>query len=170
MDNYDEGSTMEGMYNLMKRVRYTNSYYVSSKWYSEKEIIYKIKNLIVYKIISSVISSLVISTICSLKNITQHRRGTSKNGACSTPRNVSKPAAAPSARRQARSGITPCIISAAFSNIHFASFTCSLTHPIDADVPSLSNSSHSRLDGSPFFLYGTEWKRIFPVICVQYCP
>ena len=34
-DNYDEGSTMEGMYQLMQRAKYSNMYYASNKWYSE---------------------------------------------------------------------------------------------------------------------------------------
>ncbi|MBQ0098122.1 MAG: linear amide C-N hydrolase [Oscillospiraceae bacterium] len=34
-DNYDEGATMEGMYKLMQRAKYTNLYDASNKWYSE---------------------------------------------------------------------------------------------------------------------------------------
>lgn len=34
-DNYDEGNTMEGMYQLMQRAKYTNAFNASNKWYSE---------------------------------------------------------------------------------------------------------------------------------------
>lgn len=34
-ENYDEGSTMEGMYHLMQRAKYSNGYYADNKWYSE---------------------------------------------------------------------------------------------------------------------------------------
>ena len=34
-ENYDEGNTMEGMYQLMQRAKYSNMYYASNKWYSE---------------------------------------------------------------------------------------------------------------------------------------
>ena len=34
-ENYEEGNTMEGMYRLMQRARYTNTYSASNKWYSE---------------------------------------------------------------------------------------------------------------------------------------
>lgn len=35
-EHYDEGgANMEGMWNLMKRVKYTNSYIAENKWYSE---------------------------------------------------------------------------------------------------------------------------------------
>ena len=40
-ENYDEGNTMEGMYSLMQRVKYTNSYYVSNGWYSEQGLTYE---------------------------------------------------------------------------------------------------------------------------------
>ena len=39
-ENYDEGNTMEGMYQLMQRAKYTNSYYASNKWYSEQGLTY----------------------------------------------------------------------------------------------------------------------------------
>lgn len=39
-DNYDEGSTMEGMYRLMQRVKYTDSNVASNKWYSEGGLTY----------------------------------------------------------------------------------------------------------------------------------
>lgn len=39
-ENYDEGNTMEGMYKLMQRAKYTNSYYASNKWYSEQGLTY----------------------------------------------------------------------------------------------------------------------------------
>lgn len=39
-DNYDEGCSMEGMYHLMQRVKYTNSYYADNKWYSELGLTY----------------------------------------------------------------------------------------------------------------------------------
>lgn len=43
--HYDEGNTMQGMYNLMQRVKYTNSYIAANKWYSEIEYTYdQIKN------------------------------------------------------------------------------------------------------------------------------
>ncbi|MCQ2398153.1 MAG: linear amide C-N hydrolase [Sphaerochaetaceae bacterium] len=38
--NYDEGNTMEGMYHLMQRAKYTNTYYVSNGWYSEFGLTY----------------------------------------------------------------------------------------------------------------------------------
>lgn len=45
-DNYDEGNTMEGMYKLMQRVRYTNSYKASNKWYSDLGLTYsQIQNI-----------------------------------------------------------------------------------------------------------------------------
>ena len=34
-EHYDEGSTMEGMYQLMQRVKYSNTYNASGGWYSE---------------------------------------------------------------------------------------------------------------------------------------
>ena len=34
-ENYDEGKTMDGMYNLMQRVKYTNAYDPAYEWYSE---------------------------------------------------------------------------------------------------------------------------------------
>lgn len=40
-ENYDEGNTMEGMYHLMQRVKYTNSYYVANGWYSELGLTYE---------------------------------------------------------------------------------------------------------------------------------
>ena len=40
-ENYEEGNTMEGMYNLMQRVKYTNSYIVSNGWYSELGLTYE---------------------------------------------------------------------------------------------------------------------------------
>ena len=39
-ENYDEGRTMEGMYKLMQRVRYTNLYNAANKWYSELGLTY----------------------------------------------------------------------------------------------------------------------------------
>lgn len=39
-ENYEEGNTMEGMYRLMQRVKSTNAYYASNKWYSEHEFTY----------------------------------------------------------------------------------------------------------------------------------
>ena len=39
--HYDEGSTMEGMYQLMQRVRYTNAYYVANGWYSDLGLTYE---------------------------------------------------------------------------------------------------------------------------------
>ena len=38
---YDEGSTMEGMYNLMQRVKYTNLYDPANGWYSELGLTYE---------------------------------------------------------------------------------------------------------------------------------
>ena len=44
-EHYAEGGTsMEGMRNLMQRVRYTNSYYAHNKWYSEIAASYGIAN------------------------------------------------------------------------------------------------------------------------------
>ena len=40
-ENYNEGKTMEGMYSLMQRVKYTNSYYTSNGWYSELGLTYE---------------------------------------------------------------------------------------------------------------------------------
>ena len=34
-ENYDEGSTMEGMYHLMQRAKYSNMFDPANKWYSE---------------------------------------------------------------------------------------------------------------------------------------
>ena len=34
-EHYGEGNTMEGMYRLMQRVRYTNEYIAANKWYSD---------------------------------------------------------------------------------------------------------------------------------------
>ena len=34
-ENYDEGNTMEGMYHLMQRAKYSNMFEPSNKWYSE---------------------------------------------------------------------------------------------------------------------------------------
>lgn len=34
-ENYDEGNSMEGMYRLMQRAKYTNAFNASNKWYSE---------------------------------------------------------------------------------------------------------------------------------------
>ena len=34
-ENYDEGSTMEGMYQLMQRAKYSNMFDPAKKWYSE---------------------------------------------------------------------------------------------------------------------------------------
>ena len=39
-ENYGEGNTMEGMYHLMQRAKYTNSYIASNKWYSECGLTY----------------------------------------------------------------------------------------------------------------------------------
>lgn len=39
-ENYDEGKTMEGMYSLMQRAKYTNLYNASNKWYSELGLTY----------------------------------------------------------------------------------------------------------------------------------
>ena len=42
-EHYAEGGTsMEGMWNLMKRARYTDSYYAKNKWYSEIAAVYGI--------------------------------------------------------------------------------------------------------------------------------
>ena len=44
--NYDEGCTMEGMYHLMQRAKYTNSFYAANKWYSELGLTYsQIQNM-----------------------------------------------------------------------------------------------------------------------------
>ncbi|MCQ2436599.1 MAG: linear amide C-N hydrolase [Clostridia bacterium] len=40
-DNYDEGSTMDGMYHLMQRVKFTNFYFASNKWYSDLGLTYE---------------------------------------------------------------------------------------------------------------------------------
>ena len=40
-ENYEEGNTMEGMYRLMQKVRYTNSYCTSNGWYSELGLTYE---------------------------------------------------------------------------------------------------------------------------------
>ena len=37
---YDEGNSMEGMYRLMQRAKYTNSYYADNKWVSELGLTY----------------------------------------------------------------------------------------------------------------------------------
>ena len=39
-ENYEEGSTMEGMYRLMQRVKYSNMYFAANKWYSEMGLTY----------------------------------------------------------------------------------------------------------------------------------
>lgn len=40
-EHYDEGNTMEGMYHLMQRVKYTNLYCASNGWYSELGLTYE---------------------------------------------------------------------------------------------------------------------------------
>ena len=39
-ENYDEGSTMEGMYQLMQRAKYSNMFDPDKKWYSELGLTY----------------------------------------------------------------------------------------------------------------------------------
>lgn len=40
-ENYSEGNSMEGMYKLMQRVKYSNTYVSSKKWYSELGFTYE---------------------------------------------------------------------------------------------------------------------------------
>ena len=39
-EHYDEGNTMSGMYGLMQRVKYSNTFYASNHWYSELGLTY----------------------------------------------------------------------------------------------------------------------------------